>query len=350
MSSSLDKTDGSSRKLWRAHTPGRQKRIVVLGTGGSISTLGRSPFDLVDYGEFGQLVSTEQLFAMFPELGELAEFEFIEATSVHSEALTTDHWSKLARVLETQAQRSEVDGIVVVHGTSTLEEAAWFLHLTVRSTIPIVITGAMRPANGLSTDAGLNLACAISAACYRPLAEYGVLAVIDGEIHGARDVTKVSTYQLSAFRSGELGPVGFVDALGAVSLYRAPWGTQQHFSVTDAFTLPRVDVVCSYSGADGAAVNVFIEAGATGIVVASMAPGVCPPSQLRALENAAQNGAAIVFSSRAGQGRVLKSEFLKSRGFFTADNLTPQKARILLRLALSSRLAPDDIQRSFDHP
>jgi L-asparaginase len=206
----------------------------------------------------------------------------------------------------------------------------------------------MRPANGLSSDAGFNLASAICAACHPELADAGVVAVLGGEIHAVRDVTKESTYRLNSFGSGELGPLGYVDASGEVVLYRKSCRRVAPFNLQRIKSFARVDVAFAYAGADGTEIAAFLKGGASGLVVAGMAPGTCGPLQLAALEAAAGQGVAISFSSRSGHGRVLESEFLRSRGFLAADNLSPQKARILLALALSSDYPREQLQTLFD--
>jgi len=333
--------------MWR-RSGEKRKTIAIVGTGGSIATVARSPFDLVDYGSRGRLISAEDVFAMFSPLKELAEFEFVEMAAVHSEAMSVCEWSTLAATIEELSAYGQIDGIVVLHGTSTLEEAAWFLHLTTTVSLPIVITGAMRPANGLSSDAAINLAAAVRAACYSPLADLGVVAVLDGEIHSAREVAKVSTYRLRSFESGEVGPIGFIDAAGHVDLYRALRPRSKGFTLDAAKSAPRVDVIFSHDGADGVVVDALTAAGSAGLIVASIAPGVCSPGQLAALEAAAQSGVTVAFSLRCGRGKVLLSEVLTSRGFLAADNLSPQKSRILLALALGAGCTPGEIQLIFD--
>lgn len=330
--------------LWQAGDAAR-KTIAVVGTGGSIATIGRSSLDLVDYGDFGRLVPVESLFRRFPELDGLADFSFLDCETVHSEAMDLPHWRRLAAAVQRVA--ASAHAVVVVGGTSTLEEAAWFLHLTVAVPVPVVMVGAMRPANGLSSDAGINLACAVRAACDPGLVELGVVAVLDGDIHAARDVAKTSTYRLSSFTSGEFGPLGCVDAAGGVAIYRAPRRRGPVFDLDAIGELPRVDVLFAHAGADGVAVEALVKAGAAGLVVAAMAPGTCAPRQLAALEEAAARGVAVAFSSRAGHGRVLDSALLRRHGFIAADNLSPQKARILLALGLAAGYARDQLADLF---
>ena len=336
-----------SAPCWRVSTSAR-KRIAVIGTGGSIATIGRSSVDLIDYGQFGRVLPVDELFQLFPELSELATYCMTTFCDVHSEAIGPSEWHGLARTIrELLTTASMPDGIIVVHGTSTLEETAWFLDLTIARKVPVVLVGALRPPNALATDAGLNLAAAVRVASEPQAAPLGVLAVLNGEIHAARDVTKESTYSLNAFTSGELGPLGHVDPDGTVVFYRRQYRSGVWFELPPLSQLPRVDIVFSYAGADGAAVEAVVDAGARGIVVASLAPGTCAPLQLAALEKAARAGVTVAFSSRAGHGRILRSATLKKSGFIAADNLAPQKTRILLMLSLAAGEDEEQIQARF---
>jgi L-asparaginase len=307
----------------------------MVGTGGSIATWARSSLDLVDYGRFGQVLPIDDLIQRIPEMAGLAEFVTISLREVSSEAIGPIEWCEFAQTLQSLSIDESIDGIVMVHGTSSLEETAWFLDLVIRPVVPIVLVGAQRPPNGLGSDAGSNLVNAVQTACDPRVAGLGVVAVLNGEIHAARDVTKASTYRLDAFSSGELGPLGFVDPNGEVVLYRVPHRRLEPFTVSGISLLPRVDIVTAYAGADGVPIDAVVKAGARGIVVAGMAPGVCASAQLGALKRARDQGVSVVFSTRAGRGRVVVSAFSTENDFSTAGNLTPQKARILLMLCLA---------------
>jgi len=326
-----------------------KKRIAVVGTGGTIATLGRSPFDLIDYGKFGRLLPIEQLLGLFPDINGLADLVPVAFDTIHSEAVGPTNWVALTKqVMDLQSGDLRIDGTVVVHGTSTLEETAWFLDLTVKVETPLVIVGAQRPPNAMGTDAAINLANGIRAASAPSVAGLGVVAVFNNEVHAARDVTKASTYALDAFRSDIFGPLGVVDADGSVAIYRKPARRLPSFPLASLKSeLPRVDIAFAYAGADGADIDAFAAAGSRAIVLAAMAPGTCAPAQLAALESASRKGAVIAFSTRAGCGRVLNNTMLQERGFIAADNLTPQKARILLMLAIASGLSREQMAEQF---
>jgi L-asparaginase len=179
----------------------------------------------------------------------------------------------------------------------------------------------------------------------------GVLVLLNDEVQAAREVTKASTLRLETFRSHDLGMLGYADPDGRVAIYRRP--TRRHapataFDVRGLTELARVDVTASYAGADGTAIRAFVAAGARAIVSASLAPGVVTPAETEALLDARARGVLVVISSRAGSGRVLPRTALRERGFVAADNLNPQKARVLAMLALTRTDDPTEVQRMFD--
>ena len=219
-----------------------------------------------------------------------------------------------------------------------------------RSSIPVVLVGAQRPSTALSADGPLNLVSALRTAGSEAARGLGVLVVLNDEIHAARDVTKSSTLRLQTFRSRDLGVLGHADA-DEVAIYRAP--LRRHcpdteFDLEGVEALPRVDVVLSYAGADGAIVDACVAAGARGIVAAGFGPSLETPAQLEALQQAADAGVAVVQSSRVGSGRIVALETRHVRGGVTGDNLLPWKARVLLQVALAHGVASDDLQRVFD--
>ena len=248
-------------------------------------------------------------------------------------------------------REAPLDGVVITHGTATLEETAYFLNLTLKVDATVVLVGSQRPATGLSSDAGLNLLNAVRVAGAPEARGLGVLVLLNDEIQTARDVTKTSTLRLETFRSPDLGMLGYADPDGRVAIYRRP--SRRHapdteFDVRGRTELPRVDIAASYAGADGAAIRAFVAAGARAIVSASLPPGVTTPAETEALLEARRRGVAIVLSSRAGSGRVLPRTLLRQQGFVVADNLTPQKARVLAMLALARTDDASEIQRMFD--
>ena len=329
-----------------------KRRVALIGTGGTISSIGLDSLDLWEYMDTSRKAEPDELLQRFPEVAAAAEVVPVRFRSVGSTAIGPSEWLTLAdTVHDTVRREAPLDGIVVTHGTATLEETAYFLDLTVKAETTVVLVGAQRPATGLSSDAGLNLLNAVRVAGSAEARGLGVLVLLNDEIQAARDVTKSSTLRLEAFRSHDLGILGYADPDGHVAIYRRP--SRRHapdteFDVRGRTELPRVDIAASYAGSDGAAIRAFVAAGARGIVSAALPPGVTTPAESEALLEARRQGILVVVSSRAGSGRVLPRTVVRKQGLVVADNLTPQKARVLAMLALTRTEDPAEIQRVFD--
>ncbi len=326
-------------------------RIAVIGTGGTISSLGASSLDVLDYPDFGQKLTAAALIDRFPETRLVAEPVPVTFRQVGSTDIGPPDWIELRDLIHRLAQDDPAPaGFVIPHGTATLEETAFFLNLTLKTAQPVVLVGAQRPASALGTDAGMNLVNALRLAGSAEARGKGVLVLLNDEIHAARDVVKTSTYRVQTFRSLDFGALGHVDGDG-VHFYRAPLGAHMPdgpFAARDlALPLPRVDIVYSYAGADGALVEAAIAAGARGIVSAGFAPGSPTPSQRAVFERAAKTGIVIVQCSRAFSGRVAPRRRLRETGIVAGEDLSPQKARILLTLALTTTSDTAAIQQLF---
>ncbi len=327
-----------------------RRRVAVIGTGGSISIVGRHNLDLFEYGDFGQVLEADELLARVPEVATVADVTPVRFRALPSTRVGPADWLELNEVVHQVAAGEAPHGIVITHGTATLEETAYFLNLTLKVDLPVVVVGAQRPPTGLSTDTALNLVNAVRVAAAPQARDLGVLVLLNDEIQAAREVTKGSTFRLEAFRSHDLGLLGYADPDGRVAIYRAP--TRRHapntvFDVRGRSELPRVDIVYSYAGSDGAAVKALVEAGAQGIVSAGLAPGMTTPEERRALIEARRQGVVVVQSTRAGSGRVIRGVKMRERSIVAADNLNPQKARILLALALTVTRDRREIERVF---
>jgi L-asparaginase len=212
-----------------------------------------------------------------------------------------------------------------------------------------VLVGAQRPASALGSDAGMNLVGAIRTALAPSARGLGALVVLNDEIQSAREVTKTSTYRLQTFRSPDFGALGHVDGDG-VNIYRRPvrrHAPDTEFEAGSETKLPRVDIAYAYAGNDGTVVEALVAAGARGIVSAGLAPGIPTPLERAALEKACDAGVVVVQSSRSGSGRIALRRYLDQAGMVAADNLNPQKARILLMLALTRTRNIDAIRRLF---
>jgi L-asparaginase len=326
-------------------------RIAVIGTGGTISSLGDGSLDVLDYPDFGQKLTSEALIDKFPETKLVAEPVPFTYRQVGSTALGPEDWLELRRMIHKIAKDDpKIAGFIIPHGTATLEETGFFLNLTLATPHPVVMVGAQRPASALGTDAGTNLVNALQVAGSPEARGKGVLAVLNNEIHPARDVVKTSTYRVQTFRSLDFGALGHVDGDG-VHFYRAPLKAHMPSTVFAARELtpplPRVDIVLSYGGADAALVEAAVAAGAKGIVNAGFAPGSPTPVQQDALIAAAKAGVVVVQCSRAAVGRVAPRRKLKETGIVAGEDFSPQKARILLMLMLTTTSDIGEIQAAF---
>ena len=301
--------------------------------------------------DHGKRLEADAIVAEVPELALIADVIPVRHRAISSAAITASDWLALNTLVHEVADRERVDGIVITHGTATLEETAYFLNLTAKVEIPIVVVGSQRPFSGLSSDARMNLVGAVRVAGASEARGLGVLVVLNDEIQAAREVTKASTLRLETFRSHDLGMLGYADPDGRVAIYRRP--ARRHAPATEfdpraATDLPRVDIAYSYAGADGAAIDAFVAAGARAIVSASMAPAVTTAAEFDALMAARRRGVLVVMSTRAGSGRVLPRTMFRERGLVAADTLNPQKARVLAMLALTVTGDVAEVQRMFD--
>ena len=325
-------------------------KIAFIGTGGTIASLGRGPLDLQDYGAIGNVMHAEDIVAKWPVMHQVADIIPVKYRNIPSTAIDFADWKALASLCaRLPLDHPGLDGIVIGHGTATLEETAYFLNLTLKIEIPVVLVGAQRPSSALSSDAGMNLVNAVRVAASPESRGMGVLVLLNDEIHAAREVTKTSTLRLQTFRTPDFGVLGHADG-DAVVFYRHPVrrrAPDTEFDISELDALPRVDISYSHAGADGTAIRAFSAVGAKGIVSAGFAPGFSAPGEAEALKQAVDQGIVVVQSTRAGSGRTFQSSRLKANGLLIADNLNPQKARILLALALTKTRDPVEIARIF---
>ena len=323
-------------------------KVAFIGTGGTIASLGASPLELQDYGASGTVMHAEEILARFPETAMVAEVVPVRYRNVPSTNIGFPDWQALVKLCDRLvAEHAGLAGIVIGHGTATLEETAYALSLTLKVGVPVVLVGAQRPASALSTDAGLNLVNAIRVAACPEARGLGVLVVLNDEIQAAREVTKTSTLRTQTFRTADFGVLGHADG-DAVAFYRRPLRRcypDTEFDIRALPALPRVDIALAYAGADGTAVRAFMAAGAKGIISAGFAPGFAPSGDFEALKQAVAAGIVVMQCTRAGSGRTFLGKRLREAGFLITDNLMPQKARILLALTVTSD--PEEIARMF---
>ncbi len=319
----------------------KPSKLVILGTGGTIAGLSSSAADNIGYT--AAQVGVAQLVEAVPALLEAGPVVTEQVAQIDSKDMDVGVWRHLAaRVLHFLAQ-PDVQGIVITHGTDTLEETAWFLQMACKPAKPVVLTCAMRPASALVPDGPQNVLDA--AAVARHAGARGVVAVCAGTIHAARDVQKVHTYRVDAFSSGDAGPLGYVEE-GALRLLRN-WPVDSHHSHGDGLPVdhdtiarrlggewPRVELVTSCAGASGAVVDAMVSLGVQGIVVAATGNGAVHHALEAALLRAQAAGVAVVRSTRCAEGRVLPRA---GDAFPDSAGLSPVKARIALMLGLMSR-------------
>ena len=326
-------------------------RIAFIGTGGTMASLGRDALDIQDYATLGRILDSAAILQRLPELERVAQVTAVPFAPVISTRIGFADWQALVRQCDALvAADPGLAGIVIGHGTATMEETAYALSLTLKVPVPVVLVGAQRPASGLSTDAPMNLLNAVRVAAHPDTRGMGVLLLLNDEIHAAREVTKTSTWRMQTFRTPDFGALGHADA-DRIAFYRRPLrrlAPDTEFDIRELAAFPRVDIAYSHADADGTAIRAFVAAGARGIVSAGFAPGMPSPAEFEALAEAAAAGVVVVQGSRVGSGRVVQGQRMREAGILAADNLNPQKARILLGLALTVTTDPAEITRIFD--
>lgn len=321
--------------------------IYILATGGTIAGSGSGELDT---SYTSGTVTVDKLIAAVPEINKIATIKGEQISNIGSQEMNNEVWLKLAkRVNELLAK--DADGIVITHGTDTMEETAYFLNLTVKSNKPIVMVGAMRSSSSLSADGPLNLFNAVNVAINKQSTGKGVVVVMNDEIHAAREVTKTHTSGVDTFKSPNAGKIGTV-FYGKVKYYMSP--TRKHtktsaFDISKIKSLPKVDIIYNHSNDNPLFVNAAVEDGAKGIINAGMGNGNPYPTVLEALGEASKNGVVVVRDSRVGSGETtMEGEVDDAKyGFLTSDNLNVQKARVLLMLALATTDNKDKIQEYF---
>ena len=314
--------------------------VKVVATGGTIANT-----------PSGRLHAGEVIDAI-PALKKVARLEVEEVIRVGSSSITVENWLTLAgRINEILSREPEVKGVVVTHGSNTLEETGYFLSLTVKSDKPVVLTAAQRQFTTLSSDSPKNFLQAVRVAVSDEARGKGALIVTNDVVNAARDVTKNISYRMETYNSRDLGALGFIDD-DRITFYRAP--VKPHtkatpFDVQRLQKLPRVDIIYTYAGADGTLIEAAISQGrAEGLVIAGFPTGSGTPAMDEAVKRVAAKGIPVVMTYRGGMGRVTDTRANENRPLIWGDNLTPVKARILLMLALTTTRDPAELQRIFE--
>jgi L-asparaginase len=323
-------------------------RVHILATGGTIAGMAGSG---VEAGYHAGELTVDTLLSSVPALRELAQITGEQIAQIGSQDMDDALWLKLAARVNALLAADQADGIVVTHGTDTAEETGFFLHLTVKSDRPVVLTGAMRPATSLSADGPLNLYNAVAVAADPDARGRGVIVAINDDLHSARDVTKSNTTDVQTFISPGAGLLGTA-SYGRIRYFRHPAHPHtagSEFSTNGVAHLPRVDILYAHAGMPRDLIRASVDAGARGIVVAGMGNGNVSTAAGAALAEAAKRDVIVVRSTRVVSGDVARNVEMDDDGLglVAADQLNPQKSRVLLQLCLLEGMDRGAVQDAF---
>ncbi|NPA37161.1 MAG: type II asparaginase [Chlorobi bacterium] len=322
-------------------------KIVILATGGTIAGAGESSTGSAYTS--GQ-VKIESMIDAVPNIRKLADLKGEQISNVGSQDMSVKIWLDLAKRIN-ELLEGDVDGVVITHGTDTQEETAFFLNLVIKSDKPVVLTGSMRPSTALSADGPLNMYNAVAVAASPDSKGRGVMVVMNDEIHSAHAVKKMMTTPVQTFESPQHGLLGTV-IFGDVTYFHYPFGihtTKSEFSVEGVKKLPRVDIIYGCADMSPDLIPMLVKAGAKGIVVAGVGDGNMTEATLEAAKKATSKGVVVVRASRVPIGTVLLHGEVNDAEYGTVSSmdLNPQKARVLLMLALLKDRSREDIQNLF---
>ncbi|MBS7254109.1 type II asparaginase [Flavobacterium branchiicola] len=329
-----------------AQTATAQKRIIILATGGTIAGSGESS---TKAAYTAGKVPIDDLLNAVPQIHNYGKITGEQIASIGSQDMNVETWLKLTKRINEIFKNNEADAIVITHGTDTMEETATFLDLTTMYDKPVVLVGAMRPSTAMSQDGNRNLLDAIVVAADPASQNKGVVVAMDEKIFDARDVTKTSTTNIETFQSRNYGPIGLIYDGKVKYYYQSLRNPAKKFDVTKLKSLPQVEIVYGYADANANSVYCISNAGPKGIVYAGMGNGNFGAPVGKALTEAAKKGIIVCRSARAGSGRVTLDNEVKDAelGFIVADDLNPQKARVLLMLSLTETSDRSKIQQNF---
>ena len=322
--------------------------IVILATGGTIAGVAATG---TQAAYTSGAVTIDAMLAAVPGIKDLANIKGEQISNVGSQDMTFEIMLALAKRINALLAQSDVDGIVVTHGTDTMEETAFFLNLVVKSDKPVVMVGSMRPSTAVSADGPLNLFNAVGVASDPNSRARGVMVVMNDWIHGAHSLTKTSTTAIQTFMSPLRGLVG-ISSYGKNDFFNTPqWKhtTASEFDIASVSTLPRVDILYACADMSADLIDASVANGAKGIIIAGVGNGNMNHTSLQAAAKAAQKGIVVVRSSRVVTGTVGRNVEVNddAMNFIASDELNPQKARILLMLALLKPRSPAELQTLF---
>lgn len=324
-----------------------KSRIAILGTGGTIA--GFIDSTIATTGYTAGAIDIDVLIKAVPQIRDLADISWEQIANIDSSNMCDEIWLRLAKKIA-KLFAEGIDGVVITHGTDTMEETAYFLNLTIKSDKPVVLVGAMRPSTAISADGPKNLYNAVALVANKEAKNKGVMVAINDKILSARGVVKTHSLNVDAFSSPDFGDLGYI-VDGKVFFYNNV--TKAHtknapFDVSKLTSLPKVDILYSYSNdGSGVAAKALFEHGTKGIVVAGSGAGSIHKNQKDVLKELLKKGLKVVISSRVVAGCVAVSDSDEKLGFISAEDLNPQKARVLLILALTKTSDPKKIQEYF---
>ncbi len=324
-----------------------KSRIAILGTGGTIA--GFIDSTIATTGYTAGAIDIDVLIKAVPQIRDLADISWEQIANIDSSNMCDEIWLRLAKKIA-KLFAEGIDGVVITHGTDTMEETAYFLNLTIKSDKPVVLVGAMRPSTVISADGPKNLYNAVALVANKEAKNKGVMVAINDKILSARGVVKTHSLNVDAFSSPDFGDLGYI-VDGKVFFYNNV--TKAHtknapFDVSKLTSLPKVDILYSYSNdGSGVAAKALFEHGTKGIVVAGSGAGSIHKNQKDVLKELLKKGLKVVVSSRVVAGCVAVSDSDEKLGFISAEDLNPQKARVLLILALTKTSDPKKIQEYF---
>ncbi len=324
-----------------------KSRIAILGTGGTIA--GFIDSTIATTGYTAGAIDIDVLIKAVPQIRDLADISWEQIANIDSSNMCDEIWLRLAKKIA-KLFAEGIDGVVITHGTDTMEETAYFLNLTIKSDKPVVLVGAMRPSTAISVDGPKNLYNAVALVANKEAKNKGVMVAINDKILSARGVVKTHSLNVDAFSSPDFGDLGYI-VDGKVFFYNNV--TKAHtknapFDVSKLTSLPKVDILYSYSNdGSGVAAKALFEHGTKGIVVAGSGAGSIHKNQKDVLKELLKKGLKVVVSSRVVAGCVAVSDSDEKLGFISAEDLNPQKARVLLILALTKTSDPKKIQEYF---
>jgi len=332
------------------HAADRRPTIRVLATGGTISG---SQASATSYGYKSGVFDINALLKTVPDLDRLAVVTAEQVANIGSQDMNDEIWLKLGKRVNEVLSSPEIDGVLITHGTDTIEETSYFLDLVVKSEKPVVIVGAMRPATALSADGPSNIYNGMAVATDPGARGKGTLVYLNDEVHYARNVVKTDTTSLQSIKSVNRGPAGRVQT-GKIFWFAPPdhkTGKESEFSINGLTQLPRVDIIYAHANMSVDLIQAAVKNGARGVVIAGEGDGDMAAAALDELAKAAKNGVAVVRSTRVAQGIVLRNSGEvddDKLGFVASGELNPAKSRVLLQLALTKTTDPVRIQKMFE--